>query len=71
MRRCKDGQEAAYAELVRRHRPRLYNLAYRLTNDRAAAEDVVQETFLSAFRAIERFEPRPSLAAWLNRIAIR
>jgi RNA polymerase sigma-70 factor (ECF subfamily) len=56
---------------VRQHRPRLYALAYRLLLDREAAEDVVQETFLSAFRQIERFEPRPSLAAWLNTIALR
>jgi len=56
---------------VRQHRPRLYALAYRLLLDREAAEDVVQETFLSAFRQIERFEPRPSVAAWLNTIALR
>ena len=71
VRRCREGSEAAYAALVRQHRPRLYALAYRLLLDREAAEDVVQETFLSAFRQIERFEPRPSLAAWLNTIALR
>ncbi len=71
VRRCREGSEAAYAALVRQHRPRLYALAYRLLLDREAAEDVVQETFLSAFRQIERFEPRPSVAAWLNTIALR
>ena len=71
VRRCREGSEAAYAALVRQHRPRLYALAYRLLLDREAAEDVVQETFLSAFRQIERFEPRPSLAAWLNTIVLR
>ena len=71
VRRCKSGSEAAYAELVRRHRPRLFSLAVRLTGHRETAEDVVQETFLAAFRTIERFEPRPSLAAWLNTILIR
>jgi RNA polymerase sigma-70 factor (ECF subfamily) len=71
VRRCKEGSEAAYAVLVRLHRPRLYTLAYRLLLDREAAEDVVQETFLAAFRQMERFEPRPSLAAWLNTIALR
>jgi len=71
VRRCREGSEAAYAALVRQHRPRLYALAYRLLLDRETAEDVVQETFLSAFRQIERFEPRPSLAAWLNTIALR
>src|SRR6478672_9366214 len=63
VRRCQEGSEAAFAELVRRHRPRLFTLAYRLTANREAAEDVVQETFVAAFRAIDRFEPRSSLAA--------
>ena len=71
VRRCKEGSEAAYAVLVRLHRPRLYTLAYRLLLDREAAEDVVQETFIAAFRQMERFEPRPSLSAWLNTIALR
>ena len=70
-RRCRAGSEAAYAELVRSHRPRLYLLAYRLTGDREAAEDVVQETFLAAFRSIEKVEPRPSFSPWLNTILLR
>ncbi|MHB8399817.1 MAG: RNA polymerase sigma factor [Candidatus Limnocylindrales bacterium] len=71
VRRCREGSEAAYAELVRRHRPRLYTLAYRLVGDRETAEDVVQETFLAAFRQIDKVEPRPSLDPWLNTIALR
>jgi RNA polymerase sigma-70 factor (ECF subfamily) len=71
VRRCREGSEAAYADLVRRHRPRLYSLAYRLTADPQAAEDIVQETFLTAFKAIEKIEPNPSLAPWLNTITIR
>ena len=71
VRRCRDGSEAAYAELVRQHRPRLYHLAFRLAGDRETAEDVVQETFLAAFRQIDRFEPKPSLAPWLNTITVR
>lgn len=71
VRRCREGSEAAYAELVRNHRPRLYLLAYRLVGDRETAEDVVQETFLAAFRQIEKVEPRPSLNPWLNTIVLR
>jgi RNA polymerase sigma-70 factor (ECF subfamily) len=71
VRRCREGSEAAYAELVRSHRPRLYLLAYRLTGDRETAEDVVQETFLAAFRQIEKVDPRPSLSPWLNTIVLR
>ena len=71
VRRCREGSDAAYAVLVREHRPRLFTLAYRLTGDRAAAEDVTQEAFIAAFRAIDRFEPKPSLSAWLNTITVR
>jgi RNA polymerase sigma-70 factor (ECF subfamily) len=71
VRRCKEGSEAAYAELVRLHQPRLYQIAFRLTSDRQVAEDVVQEAFLAAFKAMERFEPKPSLAPWLNTITVR
>lgn len=71
LRRCRAGSEAAYAELVRRYRPRLYRIAYRLTNSVEAAEDAVQETFLAAFRAIDRVEPAPSLAAWLTTVVVR
>ena len=71
VRRCREGSDAAYAVLVREHRPRLFSLAYRLTGDRATAEDVVQEAFLAAFKAIDRVELRPSLAAWLNTITVR
>lgn len=71
VRRCREGSEAAYAELVRSHRPRLYLLAYRLTGDRETAEDVVQETFMAAFKSIEKVDPRPSLNPWLNTIVLR
>ena len=71
VRRCKEGSEAAYAELVRQHGRRLFTLAYRLTGSRETAEDVVQDTFLAAFRTMERFEPKPALAPWLTTIAVR
>lgn len=71
VRRCREGSDAAYAALVHLHRPRLFTLAYRLTGDRSTAEDVVQETFLAAFKAIDRFEPKPSLAPWLNTMLVR
>src|SRR3954469_436604 len=43
----------------------LYRTARRLTRDHADAEDLVQETFLKAFRAADRFEPGTNLRAWL------
>lgn len=65
----KAGDQEAFTELVERFSPTVYNLALRLMGFPQAAEDVLQETFLSAFRAIDRFEGRSQLGTWLYRIA--
>lgn len=67
--RLKAGDQAAYAQLVDEHAGRIYRLALRMMGNEADAEDVLQETFLSAFKAIDRFEGRSSLSTWLYRIA--
>lgn len=67
--RLKAGDQAAYAQLVEAHAGRVYRLALRMMGNEADAEDVLQETFLSAFRSIDRFESRSSLSTWLYRIA--
>jgi RNA polymerase sigma-70 factor, ECF subfamily len=64
----KAGERDAFAELVALHSGTIYNLALRLMNSPQEAEDVLQETFLSAFRAIDRFEGRSLLSTWLYRI---
>ena len=63
------GDKAACAQCVEMHAPAVYRLALRMMGDPEEAEDVMQETFLSAFRAIESFEGRSGLATWLFRIA--
>jgi RNA polymerase sigma-70 factor (ECF subfamily) len=50
------------------HLHALHAFAIRLTRDRAAAEDLVQETFLRAYRFFDRFEPGTNIRAWLFRI---
>ena len=67
--RLRAGDKAACAECVEQHSAGVYRLARRLMNDEAEAEDVVQETFLSAFKAIDRFDGRSTLGTWLYRIA--
>jgi RNA polymerase sigma-70 factor (ECF subfamily) len=67
--RIRAGDKSACAECVERHSNEVYRLALRLVQDQAEAEDVVQETFLSAFKAIESFEGRSGLGTWLYRIA--
>jgi len=67
--RLRAGDKEACAICVREHSINVYNLALKLTGDPAAAEDVLQETFLSAFKAIPRFEAKSQLSTWLYRIA--
>lgn len=67
--RLRAGDKEACAVCVREHSTNIYNLALKLTGDPAAAEDVLQETFLSAFKAIPRFEGKARLSTWLYRIA--
>jgi len=58
----------ACADCIALHSDSLYGLALRLVNDETEAEDVVQETFLNAFKAIRNFDGRSSLGTWLFRI---
>jgi RNA polymerase sigma-70 factor, ECF subfamily len=70
VRALKAGDPGAFTEMVERYSGTVYNLALRLMrNDPMEAEDVLQETFISAFRALDRFEGRSQLSTWLYRIA--
>jgi len=60
----------AFGELVRRHQDRLYNAVYRFLDNADDAQDVVQETFVSAWQALGRFKGDAKLFTWLYRIAI-
>ena len=66
--RSRDGDLEAFNQIVRRYQLRVYNLAARILGDRTAAEDVAQDTFVSAYKALARFRGG-SLRAWLLRIA--
>lgn len=66
--RSQKGDLDAFNMLVERHQAHVYNLALRMLGDSAAAEDVAQETFISAFGGIGRFRGG-NLKAWLMRIA--
>ena len=62
------GDEDAFRVLVERHSRSVFRLAYRMTGSAEDAEDVVQETFVRAYRQLARFEARSNFATWLYRI---
>jgi RNA polymerase sigma-70 factor (ECF subfamily) len=66
--RSKGNDLSAFNQIVERYQSQVYNLSARILGDRTAAEDVTQETFISAHRAIGGFRGG-SLRAWLLRIA--
>ena len=67
--RAQAGDAAALAELVEEHKDTVYHVALRMCGNPADAEETLQETFLSAIKALPRFEGRAKLSTWLYRIA--
>jgi RNA polymerase sigma-70 factor (ECF subfamily) len=63
------GSQDAFRTLVQRHQDRIYRLVVRMVRDPGVAEDITQETFLKAFRALAGYDPRWKLASWLLKIA--
>lgn len=67
--RARSGDSDAFRLLVEQHSRAIFRLAYRMTGNEEDAEDVVQETFLRAYRQLDRYEARSSFSTWLYRIA--
>ena len=67
--RCKAGDDSAFAEIMNRYWGTILNVAQRLLRNRADAEDITQDTFIRAHRALPRFRGDSSLITWLHRIA--
>jgi RNA polymerase sigma-70 factor, ECF subfamily len=70
VRLAREGSASALRLIVRRHNQRLYRAARAIVRDDAAAEDVMQEAYLSAFRHLSQFRSDASLATWLTRIVV-
>lgn len=68
--RLGSGDSQAARVVIRRHNQRLYRAAWSVLKNRAEAEEAVQEGYLKAFAAIDRFEGGSSLATWLTRIVV-
>src|SRR5262249_32115010 len=67
--RARAGDQEAFRLLVEGHSRAVFRLAFRMTGNEHDAEDVVQETFLKAYRKLGAFEERAQFGSWLHRIA--
>src|SRR6195256_3053077 len=66
--RARQGDSDAFRALVEQHSRSVFRLAFRMTGNEQDAEDVVQESFLRAYRQLGRFESRANFGTWLYRI---
>ncbi len=70
IRAAQANDHAAFETLVRRYSERAFRAAYRVVRDQQAAEEVLQEAMIKAYRALPRFEARSSFYTWLYRITV-
>jgi RNA polymerase sigma-70 factor (ECF subfamily) len=70
VRRFKTGDEAAFVEIMARHRERITSIAFAMLKNHADADEITQDTFLRAHRGLANFRGDSSLATWLHRIAM-
>jgi len=70
VRRLRDRDERAFRELLESHRDRVYNITYRMLGNRAEAEDVAQEVFITVFKTIDSFREESKFSTWLYRVAV-
>jgi RNA polymerase sigma-70 factor, ECF subfamily len=70
VRDAQRGSAAAVEHLFRTHWPRAHRAAFLVVGDAAAAEDIAQESFLAAVRALDRFDRRRPFGPWLHRIVV-
>jgi RNA polymerase sigma-70 factor, ECF subfamily len=68
--RASGGDDRAFAELVKRHERRVYNLAFRMLGREEDARDATQDTFLSCYRRLSSFRGEAAFTTWLHRIAV-
>jgi RNA polymerase sigma-70 factor (ECF subfamily) len=68
--RVKSGDQQAFDLLVRKYQHKVYGLVSRFISDPAAVEDVVQESFIKAYRSLDRFRGESAFYTWLYRIAV-
>lgn len=68
--RAKNGDMAAFEQLILEHEKIVYNVALRMMNHREDADDIAQEVFIKAFRSIGNFDERATFSTWIYRITV-
>jgi len=69
VKQAKAGNFKTFEELVNRHEAKVYNLAYKILSSQEDAKDALQDTFISAFKSLNKFKERSSFSTWIYRIA--
>jgi len=70
VRKSQFGDKTAFEQLVTRHQDLVFSLAYKLTGNREMANDVAQEAFIRAWKAIEKFRGDSTFSTWIYRITV-
>jgi RNA polymerase sigma-70 factor (ECF subfamily) len=70
LRRLRARDEAAFRDLIAEQRDRVFNITYRMLGNRAEAEDVAQEVFITVFKTIETFREESKFSTWLYRVTV-
>ncbi len=70
VKKSQKGDYPSFEELVKRYEKKTYNLAYRIMGNKEDASDVLQETFLQAFKKLASFKGKAKFSTWLYRIAV-
>lgn len=70
VRRSKKGDTEAFGILVKKYKTRIYHLAYSLTHNAQAADDLAQEVFIKAYFALDQFREKSEFGTWIYRIAV-
>ena len=70
VRKSQFGDKAAFEQLVIRHQELVFSLAYKLTGNREMANDIAQEAFIRAWKAIEKFRGDSTFSTWIYRITV-
>jgi RNA polymerase sigma-70 factor (ECF subfamily) len=68
--RCKRGDRQAHYQLYKLYSRSMYNVCYRIVRDEASAEDVLQESFINAFKNLDSYRGDSAFGAWLKRIVV-